>query len=127
MTASPAYAGPPGLAAVGMLFQLKSQLNLGPPAAARGYALQHPVPGKVVYPGGPPPPRGSAALRCPRPGGSPALPTPACATPAGRAPRRQVSPSMVARGDWGEGDDRRLLRAVYAGVLGGEPRGLKGF
>lgn len=34
---------------------------------------------------------------------------------------------MVARGDWGEGDDRRLLRAVYAGVLGGEPRGLKGF
>jgi hypothetical protein len=25
----------------------------------------------------------------------------------------QLSPSMVARGEWGSGDDRRLLRALY--------------
>eukprot|EP00887_Chlorella_sp_A99_P005250 scaffold1.g5250.t1 len=31
----------------------------------------------------------------------------------------QVSSSMVARGEWGSGDDRRLLRSVYAGVIAG--------
>lgn len=25
----------------------------------------------------------------------------------------QLSPSMVARGEWGSGDDRRLLRALF--------------
>ena len=25
----------------------------------------------------------------------------------------QLSPSMVERGEWGPGDDRRLLRALY--------------
>jgi hypothetical protein len=27
----------------------------------------------------------------------------------------QLSPSMVERGDWGKGDDRRMLTALYDG------------
>lgn len=38
----------------------------------------------------------------------------------------QLSPSMVARGEWGSGDDRRMLRALYRRWGAGGCAGLDG-